>query len=391
MISTLHLFNPDNDLALANNNENYQAPASARQMADDLAVLPAWWAERGDKVLVPSIREAENWQTEVGGLLPGVEWYSLRQVPEIERVKAWGWNPALRKHLSLWGVGDKALPSPEQIECFRALSSRLSAVRLLPELMFSNSFCGKSVYCTTEQEVESALTAYPKTMLKAPYSSSGKGLRWGHAVYEPVLANWCRRILKSQGGVVVEPLYNKVEDFAMEFYAEGGNVRFAGYSLFHTDSNGAYEGNSLVSDQEIETLLCEKIERTALLALKSALPSLLSDWLHGSGYQGYLGVDMMLCSFTEPPYLRIHPCVEINLRMNMGVVARLFYDHYVTNGARGLFVIDYQGNNELLQAEHHRLKSEHPLCIANGRIQSGYLSLVPVTQHARYRAYVLVG
>ena len=123
-------------------------------------------------------------------------------------------------------------------------------------------------------------------MLKAPYSSSGKGLRWGHAVYEPVLANWCRRILKSQGGVVVEPLYNKVEDFAMEFYAEGGNVRFAGYSLFRTDSNGAYEGNSLVSDQEIETLLCEKIERTALRALKFALPSLLSDWLHGSGYQG---------------------------------------------------------------------------------------------------------
>ena len=40
----------------------------------------------------------------------------------------------------------------------------------------------------------------------------------------------------------------------------------------------------------------------------------------GSVYSGYLGVDMMVCRFPsgEVEY-RIHPCVEINLRMNMGV------------------------------------------------------------------------
>ena len=40
----LYLFNPDNDLALGNNSPYYQPPASARQMAADLAVLPAWVA-----------------------------------------------------------------------------------------------------------------------------------------------------------------------------------------------------------------------------------------------------------------------------------------------------------------------------------------------------------
>ena len=391
MISTLHLFNPDNDLALANNNENYQAPASARQMADDLAVLPAWWAERGEKVLVPSIREAENWQTEVGGLLPGVEWYSLRQVAEIERVKAWGWNPALRKHLRLWGVGDKALPSPEQIECFRTLSSRLSAVRLLPQLMFSDSFCGKSVYCTTEQEVDSALTAYPETMLKAPYSSSGKGLRWGHAVYEPVLANWCRRILKSQGGVVVEPLYNKVEDFAMEFYADGrGRVVFAGYSVFHTGGSGMYAGNDLLSDEKILQKLSAYVPQEEFIRLRTRLEEELSA-LFGGFYHGYLGVDMMICHFPdEAPVYRIHPCVEINLRMNMGVVAWLLTDRYLAADAEGAFRIDYYPLAGQALEEHRQMSASFPLSVENNRVCAGYLPLVPVTPQSRYRAFLLL-
>ena len=35
------------------------------------------------------------------------------------------------------------------------------------------------------------------------------------------------------------------------------------------------------------------------------------------------------------------PCVEINLRMNMGVVARLIYDNYVCDGVQGRYVIEY--------------------------------------------------
>ena len=36
----LYVFNPDTDMALANNEENYMAPASACRMAQDLALLP---------------------------------------------------------------------------------------------------------------------------------------------------------------------------------------------------------------------------------------------------------------------------------------------------------------------------------------------------------------
>ena len=42
----LYLFNPD-EYGIANNEENYMAPATARRMAEDLALLPIWYAQPG--------------------------------------------------------------------------------------------------------------------------------------------------------------------------------------------------------------------------------------------------------------------------------------------------------------------------------------------------------
>lgn len=42
----LYVFNPDADMALGNNEENYMAPATIRRMAEDLALLPVWYAGR---------------------------------------------------------------------------------------------------------------------------------------------------------------------------------------------------------------------------------------------------------------------------------------------------------------------------------------------------------
>ena len=43
----LYVFNPDADMALGNNEENYMAPATIRRMAEDLALLPIWYAQPG--------------------------------------------------------------------------------------------------------------------------------------------------------------------------------------------------------------------------------------------------------------------------------------------------------------------------------------------------------
>ena len=94
---------------------------------------------------------------------------------------------------------------------------------------------------------------------------------------------------------------------------------------------------------------------------------------------GYLGVDMMICRQEGGREYVVHPCVEINMRMNMGVVARLFYDNYVAPGRMGYFNIEYFPDNETLRVQHERDMKDYPLVIEGGRLVSGYLPLVPVT------------
>lgn len=77
---TLHIFNPENDLALACPSPHFIPPASARQMADDLSALPVWWAMRGDAVCVASVKEARRWAEEAGRDLSGSEMGRARRL-----------------------------------------------------------------------------------------------------------------------------------------------------------------------------------------------------------------------------------------------------------------------------------------------------------------------
>ena len=60
-MTNTYIFNPDNDLALANGDANYLPPMSARRMATDLAFLPTWWANDGDSILIPHSEALYYW------------------------------------------------------------------------------------------------------------------------------------------------------------------------------------------------------------------------------------------------------------------------------------------------------------------------------------------
>lgn len=390
----LYIFNPEHDLALASGEANYMAPASARQMAAELALLPMWYAEEESAVLAPSAYNLD-YLKQMQELLD----IPVRLITEPELVSEpdldihpWGWDIALRKRLSGLGVGETLLPSIEQLSSWREYSHRSKAVSLLSELQLNEYFCGESYYLKTPEEWKAFVEERESCLLKAPLSGSGKGLNWCKGVFTPFISGWCTRVAASQGGVIAEPIYNKVEDFAMEFYSDGaGGVMFAGYSLFHTGKSGMYEGNCLLSNEAIRKQLSQYVPLEALADLESRLKYKLST-LVGTVYKGYLGVDMMICRFpvNEKPVFRIHPCVEINLRMNMGVTTRLLYDRYVHPDSTGRFGIDYHpSEGEALKA-HEQMSTTYPLEIRDGKVCSGYLPLVPVHKKSCYRAWILV-
>ena len=261
----------------------------------------------------------------------------------------------------------------------------------LPGLRLNEYFCGESFYLSTLAECSAFVEGREACLLKAPLSGSGKGLNWCKGIFTTFISGWCARVAASQGGVVGEPIYNKVEDFAMEFYADGrGRVVFAGYSVFHTGGSGMYAGNDLLSDEKILQKLSAYVPQEEFIRLRTRLEEELSA-LFGGFYHGYLGVDMMICHFPdEAPVYRIHPCVEINLRMNMGVVAWLLTDRYLAADAEGVFRIDYYPLAGQALEEHRQMSASFPLSVENNRVCAGYLPLVPVTPQSRYRAFLLL-
>ena len=374
----LYLFNPENDIALASGSPYYMAPASAKKMAADLATLPAWYADAGSAVWVSDERQV-SWLREECRLPLVID--GVLDIPEIcDGIIPWGWNPALLHRLGNCFTGKI------KMECVRSLSSRKSAVDLLPKLRVKGTV-GESYWLTSVADVCQFVMQYDKILLKAPWSGSGKGIQPLSRQPDDNLKGWMKRIISSQGGVVGEPFYQKVKDFAMEFYVSGRSVSFAGYSLFEADARGIYKENRLASDDVIEQELAGYVSLSLLHELQEKLlqelPRLLQD-----NYQGYLGVDMMVVRTSEG--YAVHPCVEINLRMNMGVVSRLFFDRYVCEEMEGRYVIEYYANKGEACLFHEEMKARYPLVVENGRIRSGYLSLTPVFEDTNYQIYILL-
>ena len=393
-----HVFNPENDLALACFSPHFIPPRSARLLAGDLAVLPAWWACSGDAVCVPFPDEARAWASDAGLAVP-LEWADDVAGLGVTEVCPWGWSPLVAGRLRRAGVPPALLPSDADLCRYRDWSHRRHAVALLAWLRgggarsgreWGERLCGLSAYCTDEAAIVRRLADWPEALLKEPWSGSGKGLRLGHGGYVPPLAGWCRRVLREQGGVVVEPIYNKVYDFAMEFESDGrGRVAYKGLSRFHTTPRGTYAGNLVAAEEAHSGWLLSFVPCAMWQALRDDLVSYLSRWL-GTGYRGPLGVDMMLCRVEGRDGLCVHPCVEVNLRRTMGRVAADLA-RFLAPGAKARFAIDYCAAEGGLQAAHSRALRESPFRMSGERWVAGYFPLSPVAFRTHYRAALWVG
>ena len=412
-------------MALASFSPFYKSPAEIIRMRDDLSALPVWFAAKDAFVWVASPQYCIDFKNQCsfpglnfkGGCLGGrcgdeQVVFSLSLcgngpvVPEKKNIlfqppfvgdavsasepliMPWGWDPALVNYWLKNGVCETYLPDTNQLSSIRSLSGRQQCVKVLAGFKGWNLVCGEASVCTTLDEVKNFLSIHTDVILKAPWSGSGRGLtRTSLGTWNANLEGWVRRIFRTQGFVMAEPIYNKVLDFAMEFHVNSlHQLSFVGYSLFETDSHGNYKGNVLMSNKRIISKLTPYVSAGLIERVKAQLLSSLSSLL-GTEYTGYFGVDMMVCE-VDGLYC-IHPCVEINLRMNMGLVARFLYDDYMSNHTEGHFVVEhYTKDGEALEHDC-RMRDLFPAIVESGRMHEGYFPLTPVTSATRYQCYVI--
>ena len=323
---TLHIFNPEHDLAMACNLPHFTAPHAARTLRSGLGYLPALWAAPGDSVLVEDAdyaAKAYKKLTGKDGRKPAevnfVEASALASLPIIN-IEPWGWDPAIRNFLLRHGVERALLPTLDQIDVCRILSHRSLGKALLDHLRQLPGTTGQAFECQTIDEIASLQSAYGSLVVKAPWSSSGRGIRFVDDMGSDHLRGWLKNMLKAQGSLMVEPYMKKVKDFGMEFYSDGeGHIRYCGLSLFHT-VNGAYSGNILATERAKEEMLARHIPASLTNRLKEEVDHFLAPRLKGH-YRGPFGIDMMVVARDDKDGFLLDPCVEINLRRTMGHVA----------------------------------------------------------------------
>lgn len=327
----IHVFNPEHDLALASNLDNFTAPHAGRDLRHDLGFLPAIWAGEGDAVLVDS-REAAEYAYGKLGLPLRARFVTRHDLPQLISdptfsLDPWGWDRAIRGELLRLGAPADRLPDDTYLNIVRQTSHRSwAAEHILRPLRELPGTIGEAETAHTLSEVCRRLRALHHIVLKAPWSSSGRGVRYvsdgtdGNSAFGMTrqLEGWITHTLYRQGAILVEPYYNKVMDLGMEWESEGtGQVRYCGLSLFNT-VKGAYTGNVLADEEEKEQRVAQYLDPDILSAVRQRLTDLLSASL-GKIYRGPFGIDMMLVSSNNT--ILLHPCVELNLRTTMGHVA----------------------------------------------------------------------
>ena len=430
------VFNPEHDLALANGDRNFIAPKNIREMASDLAPL----------------------LDVMGG----------------EQIVVWGWDGAVKQRLLRLGVAEELLPTDGALASLRKCSERKSAHRLLRAFHADHPegpYAGESIVVHDIDEAAAYATLHGHIVLKDPLSSSGKGLRHVNMFERSLplsrnctvallnadktevvatdasfasaqrgetsksseqidggtsatalkkVESWANALIGRYGYFTAEPYYEKVQDFAMEFCVNEKQCSFIGYSLFNTNAHGRYEGNCLMSDERIESLLSHYVPCVALREVQEWVVKhhdciIPIEW-DTTKHPLYFGIDMMVVraqftihnsQFTIDKQslpdgenfqfsifnsqFKLHPCVEINLRLNMGIIAHEVYRKLLAPGVEGSFHVSSFPTSEETLRFHKECREHYPVLCQEGKIVSGYYPLTPITSHTCHHAYIMCG
>lgn len=311
------LFNPSHEMALADGTANYTPPAPVRQMEADLVMLPAIFAQEGDWVMdatAKSLFDAAGKRVDKSRFL--AERGSMVPFP-------WGWNATVRKSLLRFGFSPGCMPDEGLLEQIRAFACRRFHARYIRMFLDEDgvqrgdAFVGQQMaFCDSLEGIGESDGPF---IFKLPWSSSGRGV----FTSDKPDADALRRLtgfLHSQGGFLKDRFYQKTLDFAMEFYVfSDGEVRFVGYSVFQAASGGKYGGNMVDSQQVLEAVIAEALGSRALLELIRRTHARLLEKTMAGRYTGFVGIDMMVVNTSQGK--ACHPCVELNPRLNMGILA----------------------------------------------------------------------
>lgn len=315
----LYLFNPETDLALAANSDSYTPPANIKRLQERYALLPALYAETGSKILVPdnfNISESPNEFVDLVSHKDIEFLYAKDLKDRCFEVNVWGWNKSVRNNLLRSGVNKNCLPTIEWLDKLRELSHRRTTLEFQQRLrrLIPDYDIAIPIEFSDENEAFNWASENIGAYMKAPWSSSGRGIYQSLEPYNLSMKQWIHGIVQRQGSIIGEIGLKRSLDFATEWQISDGKAEFCGYSVFDVGNHGLYNGNIIASKSKFETIILSHTDRwnnEYILILKEIIEQIIAPF-----YSGPIGIDMLIADDG-----RINLCVEVNMRMTMGHVA----------------------------------------------------------------------
>lgn len=331
-IKRLWLFNPENDLALANGDTHFTPPKAALRLRRAGAMLPFWLGENDDYILVEEADAAAARRWAEGLPCDGPQVVSSPEGVKVHRFAPWGLSKYIVNEMVLRGMCEAATFGSANLLQLRDFSHRRISLPLLQAVKKS----GVEVRFPVPKEIEvcdqvRGLTdRWGKIYVKAPWSSSGRGVFPADAETLPQVMPQIQGVIARQGSVMVEKALDKTLDFAMLFECTDYGVEYVALSVFFNATATHYGGNLVESQYALQQVITQYVTADDVarirLAVADALAHILPEF-----YRGPVGVDMMIYRDATMQY-RINPCVEVNLRYTMGFVAKGVYDKLSTPG-----------------------------------------------------------
>jgi len=404
--SDIYLFNPTCEYSIANGNANWQPNKILQKMESDLSSLPLFFAKANDYVLVDKIPSQEFVATlkKVGFPIPNFilknDAIKNQDLINLSKNKLlpWGWSPSVHKLLSPFkescSFEYKHSPVFQWELVHREITSRKFAINILKQLQSTI----KADYilpseltpkiCYTQNDFESAIQQWGNVMIKAPWSSSGRGLQpiTKTPVHQKVWEK-INGIVKEQGYAIAEPYLNKILDIALLFKLKKGKTEFLGISNFCTDKKGQYLGNYLNGLPATLEKRTSEFAEFIIQEIREPLIKVIETSELTQNYEGMFGVDTLIYT-DKNNSLKINPCLEINVRHTMGLLA-LRLEKFISQNKQGMYRTFFQPGTSFYTFSKD-MKNKHPLKIRENKIDSGFFALTETDADSQFGAYILV-
>jgi hypothetical protein len=407
MKSRLFLFNPTNEMAIANGEVSYMPPRHLSHFEKDMAALPWLLGTENDFIVVGqqegnSIRHLESFNWDLPALISSPE-----EIPATAQqnlwFSPWGWSPAVYRHFrpflplahprwdshpfAVWHkkLAD-TLSRDTGYQLLKAIS-RIKAVNSDQYPLISLPEMPMEVH--NEENLPDILRQLtPPLIVKTPFSASGRGLfRIRNREDAPEKSQWVKGMLKRQGKIYVEKMLNKIQDVSFQFYMSKEEITFLGHNFFYAEVSGQFAGCAIGKPENSSPLFSDQQRITEAIAQASQLLQKgLEQTELNKQYTGPAGIDGIF--FEEDGTLKLQPCLEINLRYNMGY-ANVLFKRKMHPDARGTWKTGIFKTGEWKQFCKNEIK-KHPVQMLDGKPVKGFIPFVDPESNKLFGAWLHV-